>query len=140
LVGARAERRVGAELAKLDASSWLVIHGLPHDWGGDIDHIACGPTGIYIIETKSYRFRRVDLVQAARNAAWLKQRLGVRWVTGILCVSDATAPRQEGAVWVMGREHLLPWLQSQRNTTTSLTCMRRLLLGATRDHTAAQTN
>lgn len=54
LNGARAERRIGAELRQLADAGWLVLHGYKKDWGGDIDHVLCGPTGAYIVETKSY--------------------------------------------------------------------------------------
>jgi len=58
------------------------------DKGGDIDHILCGSNGAFVIETKSYGFRGRDIRQTALNAWWLGQKLGVSWVTGVLCVDD----------------------------------------------------
>jgi hypothetical protein len=126
-IGARAERHVGSELAKLD-SQWLVIHGYKRDWGGDIDHILSGPTGVYIVETKSYAFRGSDLKRTAWNAAWLKEKLSVPWVTAILCVNDDLEPIQRGVVWVMGHDKLVPWLVTQRNVTVHPNRLRERLL------------
>jgi hypothetical protein len=127
LVGARAEKRVGLELAKLESPPWFVLHGYKRDWGGDIDHIVCGPTGVFSVETKSYGFRRFDLRRTAWNAAWLKEKLGVSWVTGVLCVNETRAPTHEGAVWVMGHDELLPWLRRQRQATLDSRVARDLL-------------
>lgn len=115
LLGARAERNVGAELHRLRADGWLVLHGYKRDWGGDIDHIVCGPGGVFMIETKSYEFRRSDLRRAAWNAAWMKERLAVSWVTGVLCVSEDRPAALDGKIWVVGHAQLVPWLQKQRN-------------------------
>jgi len=115
LKGARAERKVGAELERLRDSGWLVLHGYKRDWGGDIDHIVCGPGGIFMVETKSYQFRRSDLRRAAWNAAWMKEKLDVPWVTGVLCVNEDRRATLDGKIWVMGQAQLVPWLKKQRN-------------------------
>jgi Nuclease-related domain len=115
LAGARAERKVGAELDRLRESGWLVLHGYKRDWGGDIDHIVCGPGGIFMVETKSYEFRRSDIRRAAWNAAWMKEKLEVTWVTGVLCVNEDRAATLDGRIWVVGHAQLVPWLQKQRN-------------------------
>ena len=104
LIGGRAEVEVGKNSAVLQDRGWLVLHGVVNDRGGDIDHVACGPGGAFAIETKSYRFRRSDIGQAAGNAAWLKETLGVKWATGVLCVSEARKPSKTGVIWVMGRD------------------------------------
>jgi hypothetical protein len=117
LIGARAERIVGRELDALKAGGWLVLHGHKREWGGDIDHVLSGPRGVYAIETKSYGFRRRDLRQPAWNAAWLKERVGISWVTGVLCVNEDRPPTLEGKVWVMGYRELRPWLETRRNPT-----------------------
>lgn len=119
LIGARAERTVGRDLDALKTSGWLVLHGHKREWGGDIDHVLCGPRGVYVIETKSYGFRRGDLRQPAWNAAWLKEKVGISWVTGVLCVNEDRTPTLERKVWVMGYRQLRPWLQTQRNATVA---------------------
>jgi Nuclease-related domain len=79
LKGSKAEEKVGGELDQLRREGWVVIHGLTTDWGGDVDHILCGPQGAYAVETKSGRFRKADLRQATYNAVWVKRKLGVPW-------------------------------------------------------------
>jgi hypothetical protein len=111
LVGARAERRVGQDLSQFTDRGWLVLHGYKRDRGGDIDHLLCGPNGAYIIETKSYGFRRRDIRQTAINAWWLRQKLGVRWVTGVLCVDEERPPEQKDRIWVVSHRDLIPWLE-----------------------------
>ena len=114
-LGAHAERKVGAALNQFVDRGWLVVHGYKRDRGGDIDHLLCGQTGAYIVETKSYGFRSRDIRQTAINAWWLRQKLGVRWVTGVLCVDEDRPPEQKGRIWVVSHRDLVPWLESQRN-------------------------
>jgi hypothetical protein len=113
--GARAERVNGASLDSLKEHGWLVLHGYKREKGGDIDHIVCGPKGVYAIETKSYGFRYGDVRQTAINAWWLREKLGIRWVTGILCVDEERQPEPKGRIWVVGRDHLLTFIEEQRN-------------------------
>ena len=128
LIGSRAERHVGAQLEMLRDQGWLVLHGYKRDARRDVDHIVCGPTGAYAIETKSGRFRKRDTHQASGNAAWLKEFLGVRWATGVLCVAEELPPRKDGKAWVMGPSHLVPWLESQRNFPVNPEAARKALL------------
>jgi hypothetical protein len=54
--GAEGERRTGAVLAALEAQGWAILHDL--HWPGrpfaNIDHIAVGPTGVYVIDSKNW--------------------------------------------------------------------------------------
>ena len=118
IFGADAERKVGLALEQFAARGWLVLHGYKKDVGGDIDHVVCGPNGAYVIETKSYGFRRRDIHQTAGNAWWLQQKLGdlgVRWVTGVLCVDEDRPPEQHDRIWVVSHGDLVAWLEAQRN-------------------------
>lgn len=117
--GAQAERQTGAILDRLRQRGWLVVHGYKRERGGDIDHIVCGAGGAYAIETKSYGFRASDIRQTTINAWWLREKLAVRWVTGILCVAEDRQPEQKGRIWVVGRDQLLPFIESQRNAAIS---------------------
>lgn len=128
IFGARAERKIGAALAFFADRGYLVVHGYPKDWGGDIDHVVCGRTGAYIIETKSYGFRSRDLRQTALNAWWLRERLHAPWVTGILCVAEDREAELKGKVWVVGHAQLVPWLADQRNQPVDPESARRILL------------
>jgi len=128
LNGARAERRVGQGLTQFADRGWLVLHGYKKDWGGDIDHVLCGPTGAYIVETKSYGYRSRDIRQTAVNAWGLRQKLGVPWVTGVLCVDEDRPPEQKGRIWVVSHRDLIPWLGTQRNQPVDLEIARAALL------------
>jgi hypothetical protein len=127
LKGARAEERVDSELRPLLDKGWLVTHNFLKDWGGDIDHVVCNTTGAFAIETKSGPFRKRDLNQTLGNAAWLHDRLGVRWVTGVLCVGEKREAEKFGSAWVMGPSALRPWIESRRETGIEPAEARRLL-------------
>lgn len=57
--GAEGERRTGAVLAALEPQGWAVLHDL--HWPGrpyaNIDHIAVGPTGVHVIDSKHWSGR-----------------------------------------------------------------------------------
>jgi hypothetical protein len=86
--GARAERAVGETLNELRAEGWVVLHDVAQAGEGNIDHIAFGPTGVYLIETKQRRYEDA-------------QRRG--------------QPLRTKGVWVVPRAHLLAWLRGQSN-------------------------
>ena len=87
--GARAEDRVAAVLATLPAE-YHVIHNLGK-LSGDIDHIVVGPTGVFVIETKSHGGKitaagdtvlvngqhpeKDFIAQSWRNAFWVRDVL-----------------------------------------------------------------
>ncbi len=95
--GAAGEEIVARELARLPAG-WHVFHALDADggvlmWrGGDIDHVALGPAGMFVIETKNWRGavtlagdeiqvegaapQRSPLAQARQASSKLQVRLG----------------------------------------------------------------
>lgn len=50
----RAEQEVRSVLTNLDERQYAVFHGLYRGYG-DIDHVVIGPTGAFVIETKSNR-------------------------------------------------------------------------------------
>ncbi len=57
-IGAEGERKTASYLAGLEQAGFIVRHDrrVP-GYGGNVDHIAIGPTGVWVIETKSYRGR-----------------------------------------------------------------------------------
>lgn len=59
--GARGEEMTASELAHLP-STWTIFNGLILPDGRDIDHVAVGPQGIFVIETKHWR-GTVEVVQ-----------------------------------------------------------------------------
>jgi hypothetical protein len=52
--GARGEEMIASELAHLPAT-WTIFNGLILPNGCDIDHVAVGPQGVFVIETKHWR-------------------------------------------------------------------------------------
>ncbi|MFD3756412.1 nuclease-related domain-containing protein [Streptomyces sp. NPDC058622] len=57
--GLAGERIVGAELDRLTARGWRVLHSIPLTRGGDIDHLLVGPGGVFTVNTKNFRGRSV---------------------------------------------------------------------------------
>ncbi|HEX2765666.1 MAG TPA: nuclease-related domain-containing protein [Candidatus Limnocylindria bacterium] len=55
-IGAEGERKTASYLAELEPAGFIVRHDrrVP-GYGGNVDHIAMGPSGVWVIETKSYR-------------------------------------------------------------------------------------
>jgi hypothetical protein len=122
LIGGRTERHVGAELDKLKNDGWQVVHNLKKDYGGNVDHLVWGARGAYAIETKTGRYSRSAVSQAARNAAWAKEKFGARWVTPVLCVSSEPPqrPEERNGVWVLSLEQLHQWLSARPPTTRGI--------------------
>jgi hypothetical protein len=59
-VGAGGEEKVGARLDKLRSAGWHVLHAVPvGERGSDIDHVLIGPGGVFTINTKTHRGKRV---------------------------------------------------------------------------------
>jgi hypothetical protein len=112
--GAEGERRTARHLEGLTDAGFIVLHDrrVP-GYGGNLDHVAIGPTGVWVIETKSWTgkvevdgrellvrghprdkavdqvFREATAVQIALGEAL--SRLGVT-VTPVLCLHRARMP------------------------------------------------
>jgi len=54
LQGARGEQQVGSTLQALEREGWPVLHDVVAPGHGNIDHVAVGPPGVFVIETKSH--------------------------------------------------------------------------------------
>lgn len=129
--GAWAERDTETELARLDAS-WHIEHDVPRD-RGNWDHVAIGPPGVFMIETKrSERRIRVegDALEQGRvripgavfrgAAAGLHEAVinrGERglWVSAVVAVwGDFEQAIVEGdRVTYLAGERLVDWLRGQ---------------------------
>ncbi|WP_440580697.1 nuclease-related domain-containing protein [Streptomyces sp. PT19] len=57
--GLAGERRVGAELNRLERHGWRVLHSVPLANKVDIDHLLVGPGGVFSINTKHHHKRAV---------------------------------------------------------------------------------
>lgn len=128
--GAQAEEMVQRILALLP-DTYHVFHDLPCPLG-NIDHIAVGPTGIFVIETKSHNGKitatpegvilrdrkplRNNVVRQARGQTfWLKEQLQSRlgkpvFVHSILIFVNGSVdvPGTVKNIAVLGRESLVP--------------------------------
>src|SRR5215212_9981710 len=52
---AEGRRRTGAALRALDRADWHVTHSVALPGGGRVDHLAVGPTGVYVLDSKAWR-------------------------------------------------------------------------------------
>jgi Nuclease-related domain len=112
--GSYAEQPVGTELEPLREQGWSLIHDWKKDRGGNVDHVVWSDDGAYAIETKSGGYSRRELGQARGNAAWAREKLGVRWVDPVLCMGEPPPqPVYTDGVWVMGVSDLGTWLASR---------------------------
>ena len=115
VTGLRSERTVREHLAQL-ANHYFVKDDVGLPWGGNIDHIVCGPTGAFAIETKTNVYPSRALGVARRHAKWLSTKLDDHWVTPVIClVNRDQTPVERDRVWVMGLDELLPWLEHRRD-------------------------
>ena len=133
--GARGEELVAALLATLPGS-YHVFHDFAAG-GYHVDHVVVGPTGVFSVETKSWRGSvtveeneilvngrlpdRAPLGQAMREAAAVKDALKrAGWTTGdvkpVVCFASDTfadARRPVGAVMVLNASGVAAWIVEQ---------------------------
>jgi hypothetical protein len=119
LGGAVAERQIGEMLNGLRQEGWVVIHDIEQPSEGNIDHIASGSTGVYVIETKSRRYLDSHLRRTMRQAMRLHDELGV-FVTPVVCLyAREGKPFKTRGVWVVPGRELIQWLRNQHNQTVN---------------------
>ncbi len=128
-VGAEGERRTAEVLAHLESDGYRVLHDrrIPGS-RGNIDHVVVGPTGVYVVETKSWsgavRLRDGAIRVAGRRSAVVEQvqreadavavALPGTQVTPIVCVHRADLPLRQlevEGVRVVGPKGLLSRLR-----------------------------
>lgn len=124
--GATAEEAVGATLDRLRYEGWHLMHDVEWRHQGNIDHIASGPTGVYVIETKLNRYEDEDPGRVMRQACQVHDELDV-FVTPVICLHTRKGnPRRRGKVWVVPHAKLLDWLRAQHNQTVDFERLARL--------------
>jgi hypothetical protein len=109
---AHGEDHTARALAELEAEGFIVLHDRRKPGSSaNIDHVIIGPTGVFVVETKSYSGplsirgddvfvggrRRTDMVHEARSEAEVVQAVlaiagGNLSVTPILCIHRAEMP------------------------------------------------
>lgn len=62
-VGIEGEECMASLLRALEGAGWKMIHSIKLDWppGGDIDHLAIGPGGVWVINTKLHKYAAVEV-------------------------------------------------------------------------------
>lgn len=115
LKGRNGEAVVGEALEGLRWERYIVLHDVPFEGEGNIDHLVSGPSGVFLVETKFGSYLPVHLKKARRQAAKLSGDLGVP-VTPVLCVGASEGdPYRHGGVQVVGFDGLLAWIREQSN-------------------------
>lgn len=135
-VGATGERAVARKLDALTQRGWHVLHSI--DTGaGDIDHLAIGPHGVYVINTKHHGagrivvtdkaitvngYRQTYAADVSREAALARAALSAAWghpvhVTPLIVVhghSTLTGWQRHhpGGVRVLPSSAITAWLRS----------------------------
>jgi Nuclease-related domain len=123
--GAKAEWEVGATLNELRYEGYVVMHDIEQRGKGNIDHLVSGSNGVYLVETKSHRFKDGAPRKAKRQAAKLHDELGV-WVTPVICISERQRPAfQADGVCVVSRGQLVDWIRNQRNKSVEFDRLAR---------------
>ncbi|WP_369068394.1 nuclease-related domain-containing protein [Kineococcus terrestris] len=147
--GAEGERLVGEVLDQLAPHGWRVLHDV--HWPGrqraNIDHLAVGPGGVVVVDSKNWsgpvdvqadtvraggRSKAGELAGVRDAAAAVTAHLPPRrrtTVVGVLClVQQEVPPRTVAGVTVVGRAHL----------ADALTALPAVLSPAAVDATAAE--
>ncbi len=134
--GARGEERVGRILAPLRSQGWAIISDLQFNDVGNIDHLAIGPQGVFVIDTKNVRglvsvgsagiavdgWPKEYVDQVREQAFEVRDRLMQAttreslWVQGILAFVDASMEVRgfPPDVLVVRAENLVSALQNSR--------------------------
>lgn len=132
------ERRVAELLDVLDGARWVMLHDRYKSRASpaNLDHVAVGPPGVFVIDSKSWtggrlryddrgmaigRYRRDDELHSAKVDADIVRRAAVLAVpdvpvVGVLAfVEDValTAPVHHQQVMLLQAEQLLGWLTGQ---------------------------
>jgi hypothetical protein len=113
--GARAEEAIGDLLNELRNEGFVVMHDIEQVGEGNVDHLVSGPTGVFMIESKTRHYENGDLAKATWRAKNLRKQLGV-WVTAVICIHERTGNlfRQKN-VWIVPEPALLDWIREQKN-------------------------
>jgi hypothetical protein len=125
--GAKAQLEVGRVLDSLRREGYEVRHDVQPGREANLDHVVSGPNGVYIVETKSHRFKATAPKRAKGQAKWLRHEVGV-WVTPVICVLTRRKPAfQADGVWVVPAHSILDCIRSQSNKSADPAQFKRWL-------------
>jgi hypothetical protein len=103
--GANAEIAVGRELEGLRADGYSVLHDIMFGGEGNVDHLVCGPNGVFMVETKFRRYEEKHLGKAKNVSRKLHDELGC-WVTPVICAGVREKTYIHKGVLIAGRGDL----------------------------------
>jgi hypothetical protein len=107
VMGLSGERQVGQALARELSSDFVLINGLKLPRGaGDVDHLVVGPTGVFLLETKTM----AGQIICAADGTWRRTKVGRAGTRYDAYIGDPAA-------------------QVQRNIFAVHTCLRRRIPG-----------
>jgi len=128
--GAEGERRTARALRRLPSHGWTIVHDIPQEYG-NLDHVAVGPGGVFLLDSKALggdvtvedgvvRIRWLEdpddgyecsgLSRRLRaSAADLRRRLGgaVRWVEPVVVIwgrFEQEVVEADGVAFVHGNQ------------------------------------
>ena len=105
VMGRSGEHQVSQVLARELSSDFVLVNGLKLPRGaGDVDHLVVGPTGVFLLETKTMAGR----IECAPDGTWRRTRVGRAGTRYEAFIGDPAA-------------------QVQRNIFAVRTCLRRAL-------------
>jgi hypothetical protein len=130
--GAEGERATANALKALPPDTWTVLHDVR--WPGrpfaNIDHIAVGPTGVYVIDSKNWsgkvrlvdgvlrqngRQRTREVLSATEATAAVCRRLPhlpAAWATPVLCIVSSDVAGWSGSAAVCHKANIVDLLTS----------------------------
>ena len=136
LWGSWGEIDTAAELKKL-GPEWHVVHDIENAYG-NWDHVAIGPTGVFMIDTKRLRGRvtvKEDGLASGRTRYSgssfrgssvrlrdaLQGHVQVPWIQAVVAIwgNFSETPREEGHVAYVGGPQLVEWLCSRPGRLSS---------------------
>lgn len=99
-LGLRGEQAVGEALTsrKVSSAGYVVFHDIPTDGPGNVDHVAIGPGGVFVIETKTRSKRKATRDQAATEVRFDGRTLHFPWGDD----NKAAQQVELNAAWVRG--------------------------------------
>jgi len=110
-----AEEAAGAVLDELIREGYLVLHDLEHVMPGNVDHVVSGPTGVFLVETKSNSFGRQHLGRTKRAAQLLARELAVPWVVPVICLHRRPDIQwTQERVTIVGIDRLADFIRAQK--------------------------
>jgi len=124
--GAAAEVAVGETLNELRHEGWIVMHDIERVGRANIDHLVCGPSGVFLIETKLRRYDDRHLSRVMNQALVLHKDVDA-FVQPVIALHRRAKPKcfKHKGVFVVPHQLLLAWLREQHNKPVDFDCLAR---------------